>query len=130
LRKLFLASVDNASMRIKGPTDGAPPVPGVEAPDQVGQVTQTEAASSVSPTTPVAPSGPAGSIDPIGRVAAELRAGQITIDQAVERLIDDAVERHLGQAKDLERELRELLRSYAESDPFLVARIRRLTLAK
>jgi hypothetical protein len=67
-------------------------------------------------------------------VAARLRAGEITVDQAVELLIDDAIMRQVGRAtestKDLEPRLRELLRSYAANDPFLAAKIRRLTLAK
>jgi len=79
---------------------------------------------------PAAPTGP-GNVDPVAQVAAQLRAGEITVDQAVEKLIDDAISRQLSDsARQLEPKLRELLRSYAESDPFLAARIRRLTLAK
>ena len=133
-------------MRIKGPTNGAPPVDGVDGPNEVDAVAETEStapSSQVNGSAAVGQAGAAGATDAVGQVAAQLRAGQITVDQAVERLIDDAVKRQLGSlgplglsgkngedARDLEPRLRELLRSYAESDPFLAARIRKLTLAK
>jgi molybdenum-dependent DNA-binding transcriptional regulator ModE len=70
----------------------------------------------------------------VGRVADRLRAGAITVDQAVEELIDDAVTRQVGAATqgraELEERLRELLRQYAATDPQLTAHIRRLTLRK
>ena len=73
-------------------------------------------------------SGPGGS-DPIGEVAARLRAGEISSDEALELLIDDTIARQLGGAvpKDLEPKLREVLRDYAAHDPFLAAKIRKLT---
>jgi hypothetical protein len=121
-------------MRIKGPTNGAPPVEGVEAPDEVGEIADVGATDAAAPVSGTAPASGTGAIDPVGQVAAQLRAGKITVDQAVEQLIDDAIGRQLSphhkEAKELERKLRELLRSYAESDPFLAARIRRLTVAK
>jgi hypothetical protein len=133
-------------MRIKGPTNGAPPVDGVDATDEVAEVGETEAtapssaASEVSGPAAVGQAGATGSVDAVTQVASQLRAGEISVDQAVDRLIDDAIKRQLGsgdwqlqngdRARDLEPRLRELLRSYAESDPFLAARIRKLTLAK
>jgi hypothetical protein len=133
-------------MRIKGPGNGAPPVDGPESVDPtdevklVGETEATAASTEVSGPAAVGQTGAAGSVDAVGQVAAQLRAGEITVDQAVERLIDDAIRRQLGsgdwqlqngdRARDLEPRLRELLRSYAESDPFLAARIRKLTLAK
>jgi hypothetical protein len=115
-------------MKVKGPTNGATPVDGVEGVGEVDQVSEAPATGEV--VAPAAPAGP-GSVDPVAKVAAQLRAGEITVDQAVEKLIDDAISRQLShEARDLEPKLRELLRSYAESDPLLAARIRRLTLAK
>jgi hypothetical protein len=115
-------------MKIKGPTNGAPPVDAVDGIGEVDSVAPSEATGEVKAPAPT--TGPAN-VDPVAQVAAQLRAGEITVDQAVEQLIDDAISRQLShQAKDLEPKLRELLRSYAESDPFLAARIRRLTLAK
>jgi hypothetical protein len=118
-------------MKIKGPNNGSPPVDQVGGVDEVAPLTETEGAPEVSGVSaPQAATG-AGSLDPVAQVAAQLRAGEITVDQAVDRLIEDAIARQLShQARDLEPKLRELLRSYAESDPFLAARIRRLTLAK
>jgi hypothetical protein len=60
------------------------------------------------------------------------RAGEIGADEAVELLIDDAIARQLGgaAAKDLEPKLREVLRDYAANDPYLAAKIRRLTQGK
>lgn len=72
--------------------------------------------------------------DPISQVAAELRAGRITIDQAVDRLIDDAIARHVGAAASerpgLADKLREALHAFAGSDPFLAAKTRRITRGK
>ncbi len=122
-------------MKIKGPTNGAPPVDAVDGPgaiDEIDEVGQAAPAGEVSATAPTAGTG---NIDPVAQVAAQLRAGEITVDQAVDRLIEDAIDRQLGtqpspSREALEPKLRELLRSYAESDPFLATRIRRLTLAK
>jgi len=120
--------------RVKGPGagDGAPPVEsidGVDAPESIDRV---------APAAPEAVSGVTGAgaaaLDPIAQVAARLRAGEISVDQAVELLIDDAVERQVAGATagspKLAQELREVLRGFKDNDPFLAARIRRLTLSK
>jgi hypothetical protein len=119
-------------MKVKGPTNGAPPVDRV---DEVAPLSESEGATGAAEVSAPAPATGAGSLDPVAQVAAQLRAGEISVDQAVDRLIDDAISRQLGHQAPadlakLEPKLRELLRSYAESDPFLAARIRRLTLAK
>jgi hypothetical protein len=120
-------------MRVKGPGNGAGPV------DQTGPVDRSEGVDEVAPAEaplvePAAPAAATGPPDAIAEVAARLRAGEITVDQAVEQLIDDAIERQVGQAveraHELEPELRELLRTYVATDPFIAARIRRLTYAK
>jgi hypothetical protein len=113
-------------MRIKGPNgvDGAgevDQVANVDRPDAVGEIGEVEAPRAAKES---------GSADAISQVATQLRNGEISVDQAVDRLIDDAIARQLGSQKELEPKLRELLRSYAENDPFLAARIRRLTVAK
>lgn len=115
-------------MRIKGPGEGPRP------PDAVGETGAVDGVDEAAPAETGAvgrvggPGGPGGA-DPIARVAARLRAGEITADEAVELLIDDAIGRQLGGAvrKELEPKLREVLRDYAAHDPYLAAKIRRLT---
>jgi hypothetical protein len=68
--------------------------------------------------------------DLVGEVARRLKGGEITAREAVELLIDDAVERQVGRVTidrdQLADELRELLRRYTETDPYLAAKVRRL----
>jgi hypothetical protein len=114
--------------RIKGPSD-VDPASRVDAPEGAGEV---------APTAPAQVDGAGGptkaALDPIAQVAEALRAGDITVEQAVERLIDDAIQRQVGHATqdrpELERRLRELLRGLTSTDPFLLSRIRRLTMGK
>ncbi len=120
-------------MRIKGPGPGDGPRP-PDAVDEAGEVAgvddaapaDTGAVSRVGGT-----GGPTGS-DPIAEVAARLRAGEISADEALELIIDDTIQRQMGGAvpKDLEPKLREVLRDYATNDPFLAAKIRKLTSPK
>jgi hypothetical protein len=71
------------------------------------------------------------STDAVGNVAARLRSGALTVPQAVAVLIEDAIDRQVGRAVAdsplLARELRQLLETYANRDPHIAARIRRLT---
>jgi hypothetical protein len=118
--------------RIKGPGDGPPKTPKV---DGAGEVDETEGVGEASlETIPIERARAAREPalpDPLAKIADRLRAGEITADQAVELIIDDAIERQVGaSAKKHEPQLRELLRKFAASDPHLVARIRRLTLLK
>jgi hypothetical protein len=118
--------------RIKGPGD-KPPVDATEA------VESADATSEVQPGAPASVKGPeaaqrSGTPDAIGYVAQRLKSGEISVDEAVDILIDDAIERQVGRAvevaRDLAPKLREVLRGYASNDPTLAARIRRLTLVK
>jgi hypothetical protein len=119
--------------RIKGPKGGPRPV-GHKGP--IAEVGGSSGVDRIAPAEAPAVSGASnsGALDQVGQVAARLRAGEIDVDRAIELLIDDAVARQIGaateRASDLERELRALLRGYAASDPFLAARIRRLTVDK
>jgi hypothetical protein len=119
--------------RIKGPGDKPPvdPTDAVGATDATGEVKPGGEAPRVGATQSARS---ADATDAIGRVAAQLKAGEITVDQAVEALIEDAIDRQVGRAVDagrnIESELRELLRNYAANDPYLVGKIRRLTMAK
>jgi hypothetical protein len=114
--------------RIKGPSD-VDPASRVEAPEGPGEVAPTAPAQVDGAGAPTR-----AALDPIAQVAEALRAGDITVEQAVERLIDDAIHHQVGHATqdrpELERRLRELLRGLASTDPFLLSRIRRLTMGK
>ncbi len=120
-------------MRIKGPGGGAPPVD--QASETTGPAAPTApdgvaAPTGVSEVAPAAAPEAAGAADPVGDVARRLRDGEISPQQAVELLIDDAVERQVGGAladrREVARELKDLLRRYTESDPYLAAKVRRL----
>jgi hypothetical protein len=117
--------------RVKGPGEGPPPASPVDESREIDGV-DSVAPSEVAPVSSPQRGSQSGAPDPIAQVAARLRAGEIGVDKAVELLIDDAIHRQVGRAsasgKELEKQLRELLRSYASSDPFLAAKIRRLTL--
>src|SRR5262245_28783521 len=115
-------------MRIKGPDNGTTtPVNGVSNIERTGEILAPAKTPAVE--APQRPGATAPS-NAVAKVAAQLRAGELTVDQAVEQLIDDAVKRQMGHftsgRQELEDELRELLRQYAASDPFLAAKIRRL----
>jgi hypothetical protein len=120
--------------RIKGPGDGPPRIgetDAIDAPDAVAGPDATEAPSAVAGPQAARATDPT---DAVARVAARLKSGEIDVDRAVELLIDDAIERQVGRAVDanasLAPKLRELLRNYAASDPYLAAKIRKLTLVK
>jgi hypothetical protein len=109
-----------------GATDAAAPVDaagGVEGTDGVSRVEGVRA-----PEVPAI--GAARAAAAVDEIAAALRAGHITIAEAVDRLIDDAVQRHVGRAVEqggeVEARLRRVLRDYAEADPLISAKIRRL----
>jgi hypothetical protein len=118
-------------MRIKGPGDGPRPTDAVDEAAPVEGVDEAAPAETGAVARVGGTGGPGGT-DPIAQVAARLRAGEITSDQALELLIDDAIARQMGGAvpKDLEPKLREVLRDYAANDPYLAAKIRRLTQGK
>ena len=118
-------------MRIKGPGDGPRPPDAVDEAAGVDGVDETAPAEPKGVERVGGPGGPGG-VDPIGEVAARLRAGEISGDEAVELLIDDAIVRQMAGhvPKEREDELRQLLRNYAANDPYLAARIRRLSQGK
>jgi hypothetical protein len=101
----------------------------VSRSEQVAGATATEAATAVPGVTAVAPLSPALSADRVQSIAERLRRGALTPSQAVEELIEDAVQRNLpGLPSDspLSRELRALLSAHAVDDPYLASRISRL----
>jgi hypothetical protein len=114
--------------RIKGPGDGPRKVGGVSGVDEskdVGEVRGTEKAGKAGEAKRAAPA------DAIARVAAQLRAGEIDVERAVELIIEHTVEKFgSGARAQTVDKLRQVLREYAANDPSLSARIRKLTLLK
>jgi hypothetical protein len=123
--------------RVKGPNrpgggvDGAPPIDEASEASAIDATAEVRNADAVAGAEAVRPSG---ALDAPAQVAVRLKAGEITVEEAVELLIDDAVERQVSAASarspEVAQKLRELLRQYAAADPQLAARIRRLTLLK
>jgi hypothetical protein len=80
---------------------------------------------------PAQADGPAAS-DPVRSVAADLRAGRITPEQAVDRLVESTVSRRVGvQAPEAVRErLRASLVDLLAHDPHLADLVKRLERAR
>lgn len=108
------------------------------AAEPVGRARSVEAADNVKAAAATAAAQPVAGVPSLARTAApdrvhgiadRLRRGVLTPSQAVEELIEDAVQRNLpGLQADspLTQELRTLLLSYAKDDPYLASRISRL----
>jgi hypothetical protein len=118
-------------MRVKAPGGGAPPIDGTTpatGPTAADGVAAPQGTEGVAPTR--AAEGTTSS-DPVADVARRLRSGDLTAREAVELLIDDAVARQVGRAtadrEALARELKDLLRRYTETDPYLASKVRRLS---
>src|SRR5437763_13774554 len=108
-------------MKIKGPSEGPTRVGETEALGDVGATEAPAAVGAVRPATGVT------TPDAVAAVASRLRAGEIDVQQAVELLIDDAIERQVGRAvearQEIEGKLREMLREYTAEDPFLAGKV-------
>ena len=104
-------------------------VDGVQQVDALGEVQATQAAE-VQAVSGVAAAGAASATDAVAQVAAALKAGKLSVAEAVDRLIDDAVSKQVGRAiepgSEMEARLRRVLRDYAGADPLISAKIRRL----
>ena len=105
----------------------------VDSAAPVGPTDSVESAEGVRPTSaaaPVAPASAAAANDEIAAVAAALKSGALTVAEAVDRLIDDAVHKQVGRAvepgSEIEARLRRLLRDQAGADPLIREKIRRL----
>ena len=118
---------DDASVGASRGVDATKAVDAADAVDEVegvGQVRATESAGAVKRADAVR------GTDAVAEVAAALRAGELTVAEAVDKLIDDAVGKQVGRAiepgSELEQRLRRVLRDYAGADPLITAKIRRL----
>jgi hypothetical protein len=104
----------------------------IEGTDAVAQVDAVRAAgpAGVEAIEGAGAARAASAADAVNQVAAALRAGSITVADAVDRLIEDALSRKVGRAieqgSELEARLRRVLREYAGADPLISAKIRRL----
>jgi hypothetical protein len=114
--------------RIKGPggSDGPRRIEGVDDADAVDQTRAAE-----RPEKAGGPGGP-GPTDAVARVAAQLRAGEIDVERAVELLIEHTLSQQAGAAASpkLAEKLRGVLERYVKDDPLLAGRIQRLNLRK
>lgn len=98
-------------------------------------VEETAPASAIERTGPVTAPHPLAPLDAVvAALAAELRAGTMTVEQAVSRLVEDAIERQVAAAlldnPEAEAEVREQLMRHLAEDPYLIQKVRRLHQAK
>jgi len=112
-----------------GAVDSTRAVGGADEVDALDEV-RAASAAEVAAVGGVERSGAAGKTDAVTEVAAALRAGRMTVAEAVDRLIEDAVGKQVGRAvepgSELETRLRRVLRDHAGADPLISAKIRRL----
>jgi hypothetical protein len=109
---------------------GKPPVS--KNMDAAGKAMATPASTGLTEAPDMAQETPRGAPGGalVDEVAARLRAGELTPMQAVEILIDDALQRQLGPFSEahtaLAAELKLLLLEQAQSDPYLSSKMKRL----
>jgi hypothetical protein len=117
-------------VKIKGP--GGPTVP--PDVDQAGEKGKTEGTSGKTfadalgePTRTGGPTGPGGpgGADPVGQVAADLKAGRISPKQAVERLVDLTMVNGPAAAlpAGVQAKIRADLENLMKEDPFLRSKL-------
>ena len=117
-------------MKIKGPGGAKGPT---EADESVGEAAKPLGAGKAFAdklASAAAPAGP-GNVDPVGRVAADLKAGHISPRQAVERLMDLVMANGpaAGLPEKVQRALRTELEQVIQADPMLAGRLRRIGVA-
>lgn len=99
----------------------------VEGSQQVDAAAKAAPLSALQGVTGV---GKTVSADRVASIADRLRRGVITNQQAVEELIEDTIRASLPgltESSPLSQKLREILQSYAKDDPYLFAKVRRLS---
>ncbi len=109
------------------------PLTAATAVDAAARVKGVTAAQAIAQAAAVSAVTKAAAADSVQSIAERLRRGALTPGQAVEELIDDAVQRNLpGLSADspLTQELRSLLSAYAKDDPYLASRISKLGIAR
>jgi len=125
-------------MKIQGPGGPKPPAP--DAADKVDGPAKTDKPGGAfadklrgGPGGPGGPSGPGGPTgpggpDPIADIAAELKAGRITPEQAVDRVVAAATESGAPSSvpESVRAQVRDQLMSLVGDDPFLASKARRI----
>ncbi len=112
------------------PTGKAAPVQRINNVEGSSEVEATAKAAPVGELAGIAGVGKALSTDRVASIADRLRRGVLTPAQAVEELIEDTVRASLPgltASSPLRQKLREILQSYAKDDPYLFAKVRRLS---
>lgn len=105
----------------------------VQRISNVDRSEQVEAAAKAAPLSAlqgVSAVGKSVAADRVASIADRLRRGVLTPAQAVEELIEDTVRASLPgltSSSPLTQKLREILQSYAKDDPYLFAKVRRLS---
>jgi hypothetical protein len=86
--------------------------------DEAAASAASSAAASVGPASPTASTAPS---DPIARIAADLDAGSISPEMAIQRIVDATIDAQLGPDAPaaLRDELRAVLEQLLHEDPHL-----------
>jgi hypothetical protein len=127
-------------MKIPGKPGGPAGVPGggdadaggVQAPRPTGEKFADKLGGPGGPSGPGGPGGPSGpkGADPIAAIAADVKAGKLTPQQAVDKILDLTVDK--GAAAHLPAKVKEKIRADLEalvaSDPLLAQKARRIGL--
>ena len=112
------------------PTDGTEGVEGPAKTDKPGESFADKLGGPGGPSGPGGPGGPSGpgGPDPIADIAADLKAGRITPEQAVDRVVEAAAKDGIPDAapEKVRAELREQLLSLVGDDPYLASKARRI----
>lgn len=104
---------------------GGPKGPGgVDGPDGPDDVEGLEGAERADQTTDVQGTAATGATGDIDALAAEVAAGRITRQEAIDRLVEATAGPELGAAE--RAELRELLTDLVANDPYLGALANRI----
>jgi hypothetical protein len=101
-----------------GPTDGSQPSTVEGRPGELRSLVQE---SQLEPASADATARTEASASPLGAIRADLAAGRIDVDEAVERLVDRAMAKASGLPTAQRAALEAQLRAALAEDPTLIA---------
>jgi hypothetical protein len=122
--------------KVTGPGGGLPPTPPVDAPKGPGEKAEIPAAGGprfadrLAGAPPAQPAAAAGRTDTItADLAADLRAGRITPQAAIDKVIDRIVDRQLGAGAPpaVREQVRMALVDAVADDPLLGEKLKQLS---